>query len=74
MIKIGCIVLMFVVFLIIWNFLPHSVANMRYSMKLSRDFPHEVTTNKLGLKFYINDDTLERMKKNPNTIPHVKYE
>ena len=63
---------MFVVFLVVWNVLPYSGPNIRYSMKVSRDFPHEVTTNKLGLKFYINDDTLERMKKNPNTIPVVR--
>jgi len=63
---------MFVVFLVIWNLVPSSGNNIRYSMKVSRDFPHEVTTNKLGLRFYINDDTLERMKLNPNTIPLVK--
>lgn len=40
-------------------------------MSLSKDFPHEVTTPKLGLKIYVNDHFLEMMKKNQNTVYSV---
>ncbi len=46
-----------------------SQAQFKYSLKLARDFPHEVTTSRLGAKFYVSDDILDRMQKNPKQIP-----
>lgn len=37
---------------------------LRHSMSLSRDYPHEVTTPRLGLKIYVNDFYIDMIKKN----------
>eukprot|EP00347_Sterkiella_histriomuscorum_P018568 403345022 len=53
------------IFFLMWVILVQSSAgpDFKYSMTLSREFPHEVTTARLQAKYYINDDTLTKIKK-----------
>jgi hypothetical protein len=41
---------------------------LKHSMNLSRDYPHEVTTPRLGLKIYVNDYYIDMIKKNQNAV------
>jgi hypothetical protein len=46
-------------------------AALKHSMTINRNFPHEVTTPKLGLKIYVNDYYIDMIKKNQNAVYQV---
>jgi hypothetical protein len=59
--------ILFVLVAVVWAFtsLIPSQTPFKYNLSVSREHPHEVTTSRLGVKFYVSEDTLQGMQKNP---------
>lgn len=53
------------IFALIWYFFltPSDQGGISHSLTPSSTYPHEVATPTLGLRYYVNDKTLDQMKK-----------
>ena len=63
--------------LIFWYFFlsgnSSSSANVDYKLQASSSYPHEITTPKLGIKYYVKSTVLDEMKSNQKKFTSVKY-